>query len=362
MKTYMVVRRFIFMIPVFMLFSSALLSADNIERHQGNFVLKLIEDSGAFSLGYQPESGSYKDFFSSYDAYASTYLEVKIGSSIYRLNRNSSVQFSMYEEAKNIGFSYYTGKDVDIQLNFSFCPGFDGVTQGAVKVEITVFNNSAVQQQVSLKGVFDTILGENSGIHFLTSRRPFVDTEISFNSMDLDKWIRSSDGNVSVQFLLNGTGITVPQTVVVANKDMLDNAAWEPVVKPGRSFNSVFSYNNSAVCILWAPVSLTPMTKSTISFYLSYAANGQVPPDTRFLGAEETISSLNENNEIVYQDENGVTYTVGALTAAQLDPKYIEDLLNRIRRLEDDPEHIDRIEILRLNAELDAILEKIRRQ
>ena len=44
-----------------------------------------------------------------------------------------------------------------------------------------------------------------------------------------------------------------------------------------------------------------------------------------------------------------------------LNRRYIEDLLNRIRKLEEDPEHIDRNELLRLNAELDAILEKIRR-
>ena len=40
--------------------------------------------------------------------------------------------------------------------------------------------------------------------------------------------------------------------------------------------------------------------------------------------------------------------------------KYIEDLLNRIRWLEAEPEKVDRNELLQLNAELDAILEKIR--
>ena len=37
------------------------------------------------------------------------------------------------------------------------------------------------------------------------------------------------------------------------------------------------------------------------------------------------------------------------------------DLLNRIRMLEEDPANVDRNELLRLNAELDAILEKVRR-
>ena len=45
----------------------------------------------------------------------------------------------------------------------------------------------------------------------------------------------------------------------------------------------------------------------------------------------------------------------------QLDPAYIEALLAKIESLEAESTEIDREEILRLNAELDAILEYLRR-
>ena len=45
----------------------------------------------------------------------------------------------------------------------------------------------------------------------------------------------------------------------------------------------------------------------------------------------------------------------------QLDPGYIQDLIDRIDALQSS-EHVDQKTISHLNAELDAILEKLRRQ
>ena len=70
---------------------------------------------------------------------------------------------------------------------------------------------------------------------------------------------------------------------------------------------------------------------------------------------------MTDGDKILYTDEYGVVYTVGDITDSMLNMQYINDLLDRIRKLEEDPAHIDRNELLRLNAELDAILEKVRR-
>ena len=345
----LVIFLFVFIQPIF---------SDEISC--GGFVLKTLEDSGAFSIAYQENNGKQKDFFISHDEFSTTYFSAKIGNVIYKLNRESSVDFSTYRTENSIGVNYQIGKDIYIYVDLSFAPEFDGVNQSAVKVEVTVQNLSSKSQSVALKGIFDTHLGENSGPHFSTAINPYITSELDFYSMEKDKWIRSSNGRYSIQFLLDGTGITKPSNVVLSNKDVLCNSAWTPVAKPGRSFNSVFSYNNSALAVQWNPMVVSPATKSSVCFYITCSNSGVAPANSDFLGKEIKTSALNVNDEVVYQDEYGTTYTMGALEEAQLDPKYIEDLLNRIRWLEAEPDNVDRNELLQLNAELDAILEKIR--
>ena len=54
------------------------------------------------------------------------------------------------------------------------------------------------------------------------------------------------------------------------------------------------------------------------------------------------------------------SYPLSSVTKAQLDPEYIQNLLDRIADLESDPALVDKGEVKRLNDELDAILAVIR--
>ena len=95
-----------------------------------------------------------------------------------------------------------------------------------------------------------------------------LNSEAIFNSMTVDKWIKSSDGKNSIKFLLDGETITTPLSVVVANRDILTVDSWEPRIVPGRGFNSLFSLNNSAVGITWNSYKVNPEKLFGIRFYL----------------------------------------------------------------------------------------------
>ena len=344
------------------LFMTATIAATTLEKQVGDFLLQVSDDGGAFNIKYNPPSSSNAtNFFVSHDDFASTYFSVMLDDVIYRLRRSSVSTIRLLEEEHGAGLRLGIKDKLNVNMIFSFAPQFSGDGQGAVKVEIVMENISAETRKVALKGVFDTLLGENSGVHFVTARFPYVSTESSFLDMADLQWVRSSNGNESVQFLFDGNGITSPRMVALANKDLLTGDIWTPVIKDGRTFNSVFSYNNSAVCALWEPMILTPSTSGTITFYITFASRAKIPPTAQFLGAKGSLVSGVDYDKITYSDASGVVYTVGDLTDTMLNRRYIEDLLNRIRKLEEDPEHIDRNELLRLNAELDAILEKIRR-
>lgn len=337
-------------------------SATTIDKRLGDFVLHVSDDVGAFNLRYAPEtSSSSTNFFVSHNDFATTYFSVLVNDSVYQLRRGSISSIRLVEQNQGASLVYKVRDKLNVGVNFTTISDFAETGVGAVKVEVELENISSTTLSVALKGIFDTVLGENSGVHFVTARYPYVSTEESFLDMEQLQWVRSSNGNESIQFLFDGNGISSPKMVVLANKDVVTSDSWMPIIKSGRTFNSVFSYNNSAICALWDTLSLTPSTKGSVTFYITLASRAKIPPTASFLGTKQEASSLTVGDQILYTDEHGVVYTVGDLSDNMLNMQYINDLLNRIRKLEEDPAHIDRNELLRLNAELDAILEKVRR-
>lgn len=340
----------------------AFTSAATIDKRLGDFVLQVSDDVGAFNLCYAPEtSSSSTNFFVSHNDFATTYFSVLVNDSVYQLRRGSISSIRLVEQNQGASLVYKVRDKLNVGVNFTAISDFSETGVGAVKVEVELENISSTTLSVALKGIFDTVLGENSGVHFVTARYPYVSAEESFLDMEQLQWVRSSNGNESIQFLFDGNGISSPKMVVLANKDVVTSDSWMPIVKSGRTFNSVFSYNNSAICALWETISLTPSTKGSLTFYITLASRAKIPPTASFLGPKQGASSLTTGDKILYTDEYGVVYTVGDLSDNMLNMQYINDLLNRIRKLEEDPAHIDRNELLRLNAELDAVLEKVRR-
>lgn len=335
--------------------------ATTLERRLGDFVLQVSDDGGAFNLKHAPEDAASVNFFVEHNDFGSTFFSVLINDTIYQLRRGSVSSMRLLEEEGSLGLRYNIRDKLNANVVFSFVPQFSGLDDGVVKVEVTLENISSETQSVALKGIFDTFLGENSGIHFVTPRFPYVSAEESFTDMIDLEWVRSSNGNVSVQFLFDGNGISRPKMVALANKDLVIGDSWLPSIKSGRTFNSVFSYNNSAVCAIWDTMPLSPSTTSSITFYISFASRAKIPPTASFLGERESYYALNVEDEFIHADDSGVIYTIGDITDDMLNRRYIDDLLKRIRKLEENPENIDRKELLWLNAELDSILEKVRR-
>lgn len=352
--------------PQFILFISifyigmAFASAATLEKQEEGFKIRVSDDGGAFNLSYIPEkTNSPIDFFVSHNDYASTYFSVLVDDTVYQLRRGSVSSISLVEKEQGVGLVFKVKEKLNVGVNFTFVPEVSRKGQAAIKVEVELENISSKSLNVALKGVFDTILGENAGVHFATVPYPYLSTEESFTNMSQLQWVRSSNGDESVQFLFDGNGISSPKMVAVANKDVLIGDRWIPTIKSGRTFNSVFSYNNSALCALWNTITLAPATKGSVTFYITVASKAKIPPTAQFLG--EKGANLTGSDEILYTDSDGVVFSLGAVTDNMLNMQYINDLLNRIRMLEEAPANIDRNELLRLNAELDAILEKVRR-
>ena len=74
----------------------------------------------------------------------------------------------------------------------------------------------------------------------------------------------------------------------------------------------------------------------------------------------EEIKSLPVKENLEPKVVPNVKFDVSTLTQEQLTPEYIQKLLDKILALEENDANLNREELLKLNAELDAILESLR--
>lgn len=425
--------------------------AKNLTFSVGKIKYRLKGSLGSYQLFALNEKNNPVSLFASQDEFTSSFYDVRIGKKIYRLN-DSAVTITGARKDELGGQMVFTvPKKVRVFIKYEKVKGFKGVKSEIVKFTATVLNRSTKTETVALKSVLDTVLGEKNGTHFSTAIEQGMKSEKSYRNLNEPKWFISSDGSTSIQFLLNGANITEPELVVVGNKDFLSLPVWTPQVNPEHNFDSVLSYNNSAICILWKGVELKPEESASFVYYMAVNTDEKPVDGEKFISLyEESNKELDVDNqysvkefedlfnqalekyeaglypeayEIVmklwektehrnerlkelkeliekklnpteldllneayassdynYEDDMPpaglpepdvpdvpqevpeASFDINSISADQLNPEYVRGLVDRINSLEADDENIDRNEILRLHAELDAILEKLRHQ
>ncbi len=357
--------------------------------------ISLMKNTYSFNIYAVDEAGNAVPVLSSYDDSSSSFISAMIGKSEYRLNREAGVTAEVRQMDKRCQIAYRIPETVQVTVDFMPLASVKGQENDMVKVTVYTTNISKKNIDISLKALLDTILGENTECHFITGSKLKVSKEVMFETMREEKWLLTSNGKTSAQFIFAGKGISDPVQVTLANKDLLSaSSAWRPKVSFDRSFSSVTAYNNSAINVNWAPVKLAPEETKENTFYIAVGTDKNEPKGEAFLkslGFEDVVVENEEKDdenippevekfdEIVVPDEDkplkrteitvespakqtGVDFIVPPVTDKQLDLEYIQNLIDRINSLNSDPNLVDRSEVRRLNAELDAILEKIRQK
>ncbi len=429
----------------------------------GNIKIYMNGRTGCFGLYALPENLHPIPLLVNYDSYSSSYFSVKIGNKIYRLNRENGVKTEARRTPYGAQMAYTINSKAQIVVDFSFMPSIASSSRvDMLRVTIYSINIGKHLQSYAIKGVFDTLLGENTQSHFSTATERKINSERQFLDMTDQLWIRSSDETTSIQFLLCGKGISNPRAVTLANKDIISNQGWIPTAQENKSFSSVLSYNNSALAVNWKTAYLDPLKADIITFYISVETDGNIPAGKKFLaslkegktalsaklpdvqgtttvaptpetvdssqletpywenmpvipespeGSERTISSTDEDGLVTYgstdfdvidyknsssinpenqflqnkdstsnkkassknknSDDERIPVDFNSqnvpressspevLKDPQLDSKYIQSLIDRIEKLENDETLVDRKEIESLNKELDEIFAKL---
>lgn len=440
----------------------------NFNMTNGDIKLNMRGSTGSFEIYAIPEVGSPVPLLATYDDFCSTFFSLLIGRKEYRLNREAGVKSEARKTEYGTQMAYTIPNKAQIVVDFSFMPSIATSSRiDMLRVTVYTINLGKSTQSFTVKGVFDTSLGENTMAHFSTAAHSRVNKETQYNDMSVEKWIRSSNEKAAIQFIFDGYGVTKPKSIILGNRDFLSTSVWLPVVQESRSFSSVLAYNNSAMSVNWKTSYLDPMKTDVITFYISVASDGNEPAGKEFIATlnsgksalpsnlpnsvqlttvapepvpvpsepttyyenmpaisgdstvpstatdvnkgavldtekEETVNvpaipitptvpvvpstslstktatatssnpAFTSNNNVVPKVDSSLvnkanetyneSYPLSSITKAQLDPEYIQTLLDRISDLESDPALVDKAEVKRLNEELDAILSIIRSQ
>jgi hypothetical protein len=271
---------------------------------------------------------------------------VILDSGIYKLNRSAAIAISssIDTENNNVIVDYELKNKVKVSVVMHVFASRSDEASDSIRVEVIIQNLSKNRTRIALKGIFDTYLGETTATHFTAVAHDVINSETLFDTMADEKWICSQNSIAGIKFLLAGNTITNPQNVIMSNKEVFSSQLWIPNVKTGRRFDSLFSYNNSALSIIWNPIYLDFDKSSTVRFYITTAEQGEKPSEL-FTNMEDLTA---------FSD---VGVESGALRV--VDQEYVARLLQYINQLKNNPKKADPGEIKYLTTEVENILQQM---
>lgn len=371
-----------FLVVSFMLFLATSVFSKDFDAIYGNFKIVLNDSAGTYCLYVNdPRSEKFVPVLNQLNNSSKNKFYLKVGNTVYPLSKQDGVSSSHEFTQSGATLTYSVKNIADVKVFFTFVNSLTGKVEDAdiVIVDILVTNISRVSKNVSVKAVFDTILGETYASHFSTEKIAGINTEAVFNSMEADKWIKSCNDNLSVKFLLDGPTISPTSNVSLANISFVSTDIWEPNLVPGRGFSSLFSIDNSAVAVSWRQYRLTPSAKCNVRFYITTGVLGDESPDTtcRFFTANlasENLASFKEAEKFI--NVEAVEYAIltsndnkvepvssykdnpeyANIPSEKLNQEYIDDLLHQIEEIQNNPDKYSQERITQLNLELDTIL------
>lgn len=359
-----------------------------VENQIGAVKLRSRGKNGNFNVYIVNADGKGAPVFSTAQEGASTSFYLLSGKKVYKLTCGNGVISAAERTEFGMRLHYLVPKVAEVTVDFSCFKSAPKRDHDIIKVTAKVTNLKKRTTVTGLKVVMDTVLGEKSKFHFYNMDDVPIKNEVMYRTLQKSRYIVSKNDDYAVQFLLNGADITVPDFVALGNYDTLSTLEWEPNMLVQRTFDTVHSYNNSAVEINWTPKELGTAESDSYVYYMAVAAYPDTVNGASVIGYTKTAESLEPgagiNGPVTIFADNPVPKSEAPaviesetekakpkpseidfkpnreISEEFLKPEYIKRLLDRIAELEEDEKTLNREELKLLNAELDMILQHLR--
>lgn len=299
----------------------------NVETQVGNIKILLKAPLGSFQFYAVNKDNVSVPVLASYDDSTSSFFSILAGKTEYRLVDNAGVVIGTRKSKNGAQIVYVVPGVARLFVKFDAMKTIPSGNENVLKVTATLKNRGKRTEEFALKNVLDTVFGEQKGPHFSTAEEISINSETQLRKIGNMKWIKSENAKTGIQILLSGADITSPEVVTFSNKDFLELSSWIPQVVRARSFNSIISYNNSAVCLNWEKTTLPPDAEITYTYYIMFKTDGDDFDGDAFI--KQLEKSIEENGEVK-------KYSV----------KEFEDAYQEALKLSDDERYNESMEVI----------------
>jgi len=334
-------KRFLAAVLVLLASASFLFS---LETRRGQIRILLDEDKGTFSIYHSPRGEEEKSFFVSQDP-RTTGITLLVNNRLFRMGQNST--FRQEAVLTDSGCAYvWTSPSLKAVLDFVFVSSDGSSYSDGVRLLLTLENLSRNSQNVGVRFLFDTWLGETGRYHFSLSDLSAVEGEKELSGGFPDYWTSGDSGaSTRLQVMLKGKGTTPPARVIFANWKRLNETSWNYDTHSSRNFNFLpYSINDSAVAQYYDIQPLEPAASREISILLGlFSDRGftEITPAAAALAAEPVVPVEPGNDETL-------------LEAVRVDLTQVNKVLQQIEAALSSGEELDQAT---LNSLKDSVME-----
>ncbi len=227
-------------------------SAVDYELTSGYLKLQIFPSTGSFCLYAFSDNDRYVPLYDDRMNGRSNEFFVNYNGKIYQLRNRGKNSFFIKRDIDSIRVTHiYENKFFVIQ-DFSFIEEKFGESGALLKIETTIKNINEERADIGFKALIDTKLGERKERMFLTDMgRFFVSETILDPKFENATALISRGTGIDCVFLLKHNQATVADKIFIANRSWLKSDLWKPKMVKGRSFNTRYSHNDSAVLFFW---------------------------------------------------------------------------------------------------------------
>ena len=382
-------------------------SQKKINHTVGNIKLYLNGKLGTYNISVLDDKAVAYNVLETYDECTSSFFSLLIGTKEYKLSDKTGISVAARSTENGGQLLYSVQKLANVIVDFTCIKSDPQKPEDIVQVTVSVQNITKRLEAYGIKAVLDTVLGERFSAHFYDKEK-LINYELQVKNFDDLKSISSKNSKAAMEVLFACADASLPEVFSLANKDVFTLPGWIPSCGDGKPFDSVFSYNNSAVGLNWSSVKVNPEESFSVKFYIALSTDGRPSPGEEFVKlyekkqeelkeaerleqeskADDDIQSKNgaENNNvyknIVSSESESIKKeprpsvqmekktqnsslpeekSLKPVSKSQLDPVYIQKLIDKIEKL-DPNSTLERSEFLLLNDELDSIIEALEKE
>lgn len=366
-----------------------------VEKESGVLKISAKGNLGTYNIYVIDRDGNYIPVFSTAEEFTGTSLYLQAGKRVYKLSGGSGTEIAARETPNGVQLVYRIPKVAQVFVNLTIFSSNEQKSGDMIKMTSCIKNNKGRKDNFALKFVMDTVIGEKTKYHFYSSNNKPVVTENLYRFLGDNRWFITGNDTTSFQIIFQGADCSTPEFTSIANFETLNTLSWEPAILTTRSFDTVSSYNNSAICVAWPSVTLEPEQQSSFNMYFATAtfpesissgsflneynsvhkktgetevikANSQDSDNGKIVSSESTVLELsddgtsgiyNEKEKRFYSD---IDFSTLLKKDSPFSAEYMQRLLNRISEIEESGKDFDEEELLLLNEEFDEILKQLR--